>query len=426
MRATATVTRRRSQRCPQRGTTLVEALLAFTLLALGVLSMSKLHLHLQAHADLARQRSDAVRLAQQDIESLRSFSVLQMSAGAAAGHIAYDQIDDASATIDALNGAPLTTSFQLTRQIDDSPSTGLKAATVGVAWTARDGSAQQAILHAAIAGQNPAFTGALGVRPGTLSAATAYARARGIPLDAQPLGDGRSARKPTAASTTAYVFDNASGEVTHHCSGVPSAVSTANLTAAHLADCTEWRGLWLSGTVRFSNATPPDLSTAHDTPLDLALSLTRTDTSAPGVPVCSAEAQKTVQYASAEGTRRAAVPLTAQPGEFGVTAWTELGDRFVAYHCVVAVSDAAPTWSGVSAIVPLGWTLGASAADRKVCRHTADLDGSGSIDRNDEHPAAYAAVDRALQQQNFVVIRGDQACPAVTAARMGATMQHQP
>ena len=86
--------------------------------------------------------------------------------------------------------------------------------------------------------------------------------------------------------------------------------------------------------------------------------------------------------------------------------------------------------------MPLGWTLGTAATDHQVCRYTADLDSSGAIDRNEEHPGEYSAVDRSLLQQNFLVIRGDQACPGGTAARIDSrevadvssitTAPHQP
>ena len=58
----------------QRGISLIEALIAFLVLSLGVLGMSKLQSHLRLHSDIARQRSEAVRIAQEDMEALRSFA----------------------------------------------------------------------------------------------------------------------------------------------------------------------------------------------------------------------------------------------------------------------------------------------------------------------------------------------------------------
>ena len=71
----------------QRGIGLIEALLAFLVLSLGMLAIARLQSDLRSNAELARQRSEAVRIAQQEIETLRAYSVLTASAGARS----YDQ-----------------------------------------------------------------------------------------------------------------------------------------------------------------------------------------------------------------------------------------------------------------------------------------------------------------------------------------------
>ncbi|MFM9915443.1 MAG: prepilin-type N-terminal cleavage/methylation domain-containing protein [Rhizobacter sp.] len=416
----------------QRGVTLIEALLSFLVLAVGVLAMSKLHRHLQTHADLARQRTEAVRIAQQDIESARSYATLGQPAQASS----YEHIETATEAVDRLSGQPLNTVFHLNRQIDDGSVVRMKSATVTVGWTARDGSARQVEVSSVIAGQNPAVAGALTLTPSALTAPGGAARSARIPLAAKNLADGRSAIKPVIEGTTAFVFDNLSGQVTQRCTEVPGAISTEQLTADHLTHCAEARGLLLSGTVRFSNSIPPDPETANDLPLDLALSVSLPSGVEAASPWCGAEAQKTVLYRAADGVHRVAVPLAAGPASMGAAAWSDLGERFVSYHCLVPAAGSPPRWSGASAVIPLGWTIGATAADRKVCRYAWDRDGSGAIDGNDEHPAIYSNVDRTLTQQNFLVIRGDQPCPDGAAARMDtdasaapsrvATIQHQP
>jgi hypothetical protein len=92
---------------------------------------------------------------------------------------------------------------------------------------------------------------------------------------------------------------------------------------------------------------------------------------------------------------------------------------------------AAGRWSGRSSIVPQGWTLGAAASQYKVCRYSADQDGSGNVDSNAEHPKDYSEVAGALMQQNFLIIRGDQACPVAPIIAGSvfsnlSTVQHQP
>jgi hypothetical protein len=56
--------------------------------------------------------------------------------------------------------------------------------------------------------------------------------------------------------------------------------------------------------------------------------------------------------------------------------------------------------------------------------------GSGAIDANIEHPADYRDVSGSLREQNFLVVRGSQACPAapdggVLTASLN-TLPHQP
>jgi hypothetical protein len=65
-------------------------------------------------------------------------------------------------------------------------------------------------------------------------------------------------------------------------------------------------------------------------------------------------------------------------------------------------------------VVPTGWSLGGGSGDHRVCRYVADADGSGAIDANIEHPADYVDVAGSLLAQNFLVVRGDQACPAAS------------
>jgi hypothetical protein len=160
------------------------------------------------------------------------------------------------------------------------------------------------------------------------------------------------------------------------------------------------KALLLSGVVRFATTPPPDPVHANDAPLALGIGITLTGGVYPGAPQCGAEAQTLAS-----------------------------GDRFVAYHCMIV--PLAGRWSGRTSVVPQGWALGGAATQYKVCRYSADQDGSGGVDSNAEHPKDYADVDGALAQQNFLVIRGDQSCPLASAigatvfANVG-TVQHQP
>ena len=145
----------------QRGTTLLEALVAFLVLALGMLTVARVQTHLRLNADLARERSEAVRLAQEDLESLRAFAVLAASAGARS----YEGIASESRSVDSGNGAAAHLHYLLSRQIDASGAPQAKNASVTVSWTDRSGAAQSITLHSLVAGSDPALGAALALTP---------------------------------------------------------------------------------------------------------------------------------------------------------------------------------------------------------------------------------------------------------------------
>ena len=135
----------------QRGTTLFEALVAFLVLSLGMIAMARLQGHQRLDADVARQRAEAVRLAQEEMETLRSFG----NTAAAAGMRSFDAIASASRSVDA------GTAYLIDRQIALIDLAQAKSASVTVRWTDRSGTAQQVALHSIISGADPALSGAL-------------------------------------------------------------------------------------------------------------------------------------------------------------------------------------------------------------------------------------------------------------------------
>jgi Tfp pilus assembly protein PilV len=378
----------RAQR--QRGAGLLEALIAFLVLSMGMVGMVRLQSHLRLDADIARQSAEAVRLAQQDIEGLRAYS----------DPSAYAGIATAVQRFDLASGFVSNTSFELTRRIVEVPGSGYKAASLTVTWPDRTGAAQRVELEALIVGSDPLHGASLAVARRPDAVRGAAGRSPRIPVLAKDLGDGRSVLKPSVAGSLAFVFDNASGQIIARCNAIASAKTTADLLAGDVANCDPANAFVLSGVVRFSLARPPDPARADDAPLPLAIALTLTGGTYPAAPECGADIQS---FAS--------------------------GERLVAYHCMVTPLNG--RWSGSSSVVPQGWSLGIDALQYRVCRYSADQDGSGQIDANVEHPKDYSQVEGALMQQNFLVIRGDQACPLAPAvggtlfSNLG-TLPHQP
>ncbi|MDH5540135.1 MAG: hypothetical protein OEY03_12095 [Rhizobacter sp.] len=415
----------------QSGTTLLEALVALLVLALGMLSFGRVQTQLRLNAELARQRVEAVRLAQEDMERLRAFSALTLTTGARS----YAEIADASTVIDADSGYASNTRYALTRSVTHADAPNAKTASVGVSWVDRAGAAHQVALNSVISGIHPAHTGALAVAIGRQRGQNIRARSPAVPLAAKDLGNGTSVFKPVSHGSLAFVLSNLDGAVAGRC-GVNTALRTQDLTLADLASCSTVNGQLLSGHIRFSSALPPDAAAAHDAPLAVAIALTAIGDGHPRAPDCSSEALKIVSYLRAGATRSEAVPIDAGPAYLGLSSWTETGDRHVAYHCVVYPAAGTAAWSGRTDLVPNGWRIGIGPDDRRVCRFSADLDGSGTIDANIEHPARYDNVNGALPNQNFLVVMGSQACPTGSPLRLDgagsdvfvnlATVPHQP
>lgn len=132
----------------QRGIALLEALLAFLVLSIGMLALSRLQNGLRAGAESARERTEAVRLAQRDIESLRTFT----------GMAGWNAIADATANVTPADG---TTDYTLERRVQTVAGLALKTVQVTLHWTDRHGAAQQLQLHTMVAGQDAALSAAL-------------------------------------------------------------------------------------------------------------------------------------------------------------------------------------------------------------------------------------------------------------------------
>ena len=76
-----------------RGVSLIEALVALAVMSFGMLGVVGMQATLRYNADVSKQRSEAVRLAQEEVERWRSFSVLAPTAG----QLAYQDINTAAA-----------------------------------------------------------------------------------------------------------------------------------------------------------------------------------------------------------------------------------------------------------------------------------------------------------------------------------------
>lgn len=384
-----------SRRCRQQGSALVSALVAFLAVAISLLAATRMQSVFRQGTDFARRQSEALHLAQADIERLRAFTDL------GSGASGYDAIVDFVGEVTPL-GSP--TVYTLSRRVQVLGPTDARKVDVAVSWTDPRGTAQQVRLATLIARQDPAYGGALTQPAHGRPVARVLGRDARVPLSARSLGNGSSVFKPDPAGTRAWRLDDATGAVVAACT-TPAGKPMHELVSGDLEGCQPLHGLLVSGYVRFSSGVTPSAATPDDAPLAFDVTATADGPQAMA-PACAA-----------------AAPAAAS------------GERWVAYTCVIAPAGGA-SWSGRIDLVPRGWSIGTAADSHRVCRYTADHDAGGTADRPAGHPARHVGVTASLAHQNFLVIDGAQACPGGSPTRVDgrgadnrsdlSTAQHQP
>lgn len=424
----------------QHGATIVEALVAFLVLAFGLLAIAGFQVTLSRNSDLSKQRTEAMRLAQERLEELRTFQSLTGYSALAA---------QAEATV---NGYSTNTAYTVESTITTLPSTtppvippdptldyaDHKLAAVIVRWTDRAGTAQRVTLSSTIAGIDPRQSGRLTLAQTYGGIRRPKDRAVSIPYPAKAISTTESTYKPVESGTRAFVFNNLTGEIRQSCT-VSSASTTDSLTAADLTttNCTAVVGYLLSGYIRYSYASgTPNAEIPNDPPLpsvSMQMNLTTLAQAYPQLPECFTERRKTVKYSTGpSSTRLIDVPYTTPnpttltpytdttvSPPISVTSWTDV-ESYTTYSCVIYPADhdsnttTPRIWTGYPTVT--GITIGGLGFE--VCRYSFDYDNSNpsdatnSADTNLEHPAVYTAVNSSLSDQNYLVIDHSRTCPS--------------
>jgi Tfp pilus assembly protein PilV len=346
----------------QRGLSLIESLISFAVAAIGMMALVVTESRLRLGAELARQRTEAARLAHAELERLRAFASVD------ALHASPPRSSNPAATDGANAG------FVLERQLDAAAAA--LVSDVSVQWNDRQGKPARVSLHGIVAGLDPALSGYLVTQRTDGTGHLPRGRSLAIPPQAVDLGDGRSAFTPPGAAGIRWIFDNRSGLVSSVCAMPAAAVRPDDGNR-----CLSARGLVISGHVRFSTG---DTVTADD----------------------------------AEHPRSAALDLDLQlsTGDGSATCFDDAraGGGSVSFHCLVTLAPGRTQWSGRLDVVPLGWTTGTQAGQYRICRYSADQDGRDGIS-NAEHPLDYRQVSTPLMHQNFLVVRGPNSCPSDAA-----------
>lgn len=218
---TATRLRRRSL-----GFSIVEALVALLVLSFGMLAIAGFQVTLSRNSDLAKQRTEATRLAQQKMESLRAYG--QVATDASTPHIVNYTDDVVSGPP---NGSPdITTTnaaFTRTWTVTPNATNTEKAINVLVTWSDRTGESQRVQMLSVISKFDPQDIGTLATGPGGSNVRKPKNRNLNIPYPAVTLSGRTSSAFVPPPGTVVYVFDNSSGNITKSCESTSIGVTLA-------------------------------------------------------------------------------------------------------------------------------------------------------------------------------------------------------
>ncbi|MFT3816962.1 MAG: prepilin-type N-terminal cleavage/methylation domain-containing protein [Rubrivivax sp.] len=398
-----------------RGISLIEALVALAVMAFGMLGIVGIQASLRNNADVARQRAEAVRIADEVIESARAYSVVNTTTGKQA----YQDIT-AGATTTTVAGT--NASFTKTVTITDSADFRFKTLNVKMSWLDRTNATQEVQLTSVIHRVPPELGLALAISGEGTGATNPSSRHWSIPTAAVPYGVGGTSSQftPPGAGAVSWIFNNVNGQIKETCVGTT---------------CSTHFGWLLQGYILFATSGPPgpaDAETPASNAMPATVTLTQTaPASASPLPECYFE-----NLPSAPAVAKA-----------------------VNYYCLVSVLAASgpnSRWSGHSEV--FGLSLASAIADTsagvyRVCRYTPHhvqqagnttytvtiSPGPPPITQtrtilNEEHPYDYAGVGSNLVGQNFLVIQAGNGtlaygCPdddPSTPLVNGSTWHHQP
>lgn len=341
---------------PAHGFALIEALVAMMVISFGMLAVAGFQTTLSLNADVAKQRTEATRLAQEKMEQLRTFVNLitygnQMVSSSAVSPVTQETITSIANTT---TNATFIRSWGITNA--GNPDTG-RSVVVTVSWTDRAGNAQQVQLTSHVSATDPLLVGSLWfpLPDGTILRRPKN-RSIDIPIPAISITGTSKSYIPWVGNKF-LVFSDTSGDIVQRCDITPTAANLSTST------CTSFDGYLLTGYINGSKVANVNQITFSNT-----------------------------QYIS--GAPECSVELAYDQNSSTSTVIT--GYKY--YVCLIQPMDhdtnatTARVWSGRA-------DLAGTMTKTKVCRYSTNANTTA----NDNHPAVYSLVDKSLDNQNFYI-----------------------
>lgn len=212
------------------GFSILEALVTLVVISAGLLGLAGLQSTLTREADASRHRGEATRLAQEQIEAIRSFS---QTGSVKDNHppetpnwekFGWKDLDELAEQADANLLEQTNTIYTRTLELSDGPNDRVRLLRVQVSWLDRatsdnDDQKPMVELYSAIASSDPVMSGELYFSlpiDASLGVRQIFNRHLNIPYPAVDLGNGESAYR--ISDDRSIIFNNELGSVVKQCS----------------------------------------------------------------------------------------------------------------------------------------------------------------------------------------------------------------
>jgi Tfp pilus assembly protein PilV len=368
---------RPKQRMFQRGFTIIEALVALLIMTFGLLAASGMQMTLSSNADVSKQRTEAMRLAQEKMEYLRSYSQLTTATGVVswAGLASGTDSNTTNAT------------YSRTWSLGGSSSDTHRVVSVAVSWTDRSGESQSITLNSVISKTDPSDTGFLAFPlPENTTLKRVKDRSLDIPLPAIALtGDNAGKSAYNVGSNLAVIFDNYNGNVVKTC---PFQVTTST---SSLSSCSTKTAVILAGYVKYRTCSNSNCNSYTD------IATTGVDTTS----ITGNSESITCSYGDATNTS---------------TGATIAGYKY--YLCVIPLVDINSSWSGTLRVKGI-----ATTSNYINCRYQYT---SSSLSSNEKNVQPYSSVNSSLDNQNYYIATSTTTSNGNTTATCPTIAQSDP